>query len=209
MNKQVNKEHYRFSSYVTKQRWSSLWHQLDEVMAVDPKSVLEIGPGPGIFKAAANQLNLNVETLDLDPGLLPDHVASADNMPFRDSHFDVVCAFQMLEHVPYTKSLAIFSEMTRVARKAVIISLPDAAKRWPASIYVPRIGMKWIHIPKPSIAPKAHKFDGQHYWEISKKGYSLKKVTQDFLNSTTFSLTKTYRVPELPYHRFLVFKPPV
>jgi len=52
-------------------------------------------------------------------------------MASADKSLDVVCAFQMLEHVPYEKSLAIFAEMAHVARKGAVISLPDAARCWP------------------------------------------------------------------------------
>ena len=149
--KQVNKSHYEFGKYVHKRRWASMWHQVDEVVKLNPERVLEVGPGPGLFKATAGVMGVNVETLDLDPELVPDHVAPGEAMPFEDSVFDVVCAFQMLEHVLYEKSLAIFAEMDRVARKGIVISLPDAATRWPMPLHIPRVGLKWASIPKPRI----------------------------------------------------------
>lgn len=71
--KQVNQEHYEFKKYVTKLRWISMWHQLDELMRLRPERVLEIGPGPGLLKATAAQFGVSVETLDLDADLNPDH----------------------------------------------------------------------------------------------------------------------------------------
>jgi len=114
MKKQVDKSHYKFRSYVHKRRWASMWHQLDEVLSLQAASVLEIGPGPGILKAMAALFDTRVETLDIDPELRPDHVASASDLPFADRAYDVVCAFEMLEHVPYEKSLSIFGELARV-----------------------------------------------------------------------------------------------
>jgi SAM-dependent methyltransferase len=206
MQKQVDKSHYEFGKYVHKPRWASMWHQLDEVIKLNPERVLEIGPGPGLFKATAGVMGVHVETLDLDPELEPDHVASADAMPFEDDAFDVVCAFQMLEHVPYEKSLAIFAEMARVARKGLVISLPDAATRWPMALHIPRVGLKWVSIPRPRIRAREHEFDGEHYWEINKAGYPLEKVRDDFSNAAPVRLAKTYRVDENPYHRFFVFE---
>lgn len=205
MQRQVEKSHYRFASYVNKQRWASVWHQLDEVIKFNPERVLEIGPGPGLFKAAASAFGVHVETLDLDPDLKADHVASVFQMPFEDNAFDIVCAFQMLEHLPFEQALVAFSEMARVSRGAVIISLPDAATRLPASIYLPKIGVINFSLPIPRLRAPMHRFDGEHYWEINKAGYSLGRVTKAFCTNMPVTLNKTYRVPETPYHRFFIF----
>ncbi|WP_084154756.1 class I SAM-dependent methyltransferase [Polycyclovorans algicola] len=205
MQKQVDKSHYDFERYIRKPRWASMWHQVAEVLAFEPSTVLEIGPGPGVFKALASRFGPRVETLDIDPDLKPDHVVPADEMPFEDNAFDVVCAFQMLEHVPYEKSLAIFAEMSRVSSKGLVISLPDAASRWPLAVHIPRIGLKWLSIPRPRLRPMVHNFDGEHYWEINKAGYPASKVAEDLLSAASVKLIKTFRVDENPYHRFFVF----
>ncbi|MCG5516372.1 MULTISPECIES: class I SAM-dependent methyltransferase [unclassified Ectothiorhodospira] len=204
--KQVDKSHYEFSRYVHKPRWASMWHQLDEVIKLNPGSVLEVGPGPGLFKAMAQAMNVHVETLDLDPELNPDHVASVFEMPFDDGQFDVVCAFQMLEHLPFEKSLGAFKEMARVASNSVAISLPDAATRWPFSVHIPKIGSVKFSVPRPRLRPLVHEFNGEHYWEISKAGYPLSRIISEFTENAPVELTKTFRVPEYPYHRFLIFK---
>ena len=206
MQKQVDKAHYEFGKYVHKRRWASMWHQLDEVIKLKAERVLEVGPGPGLFKAMARAMGVHVETLDLDPGLQPDHVASVFEMPFEDGGFDVVCAFQMLEHLPFEQSLEAFKEMARVADKAVVISLPDAATRWSVSIHVPKIGTLTFSIPWPRLGTPQHTFDGEHYWEINKAGYPLKRVTDALLNAGPVQLTRTFRVPDHPSHRFFIFR---
>lgn len=206
MDKQVEKSHYQFENYLRKPRWISIWHQLDEVLSFMPNSVLEIGPGAGIFKTVMSCLGYNVKTLDFDPELSPDFIASAAEMPIGESEFDVVCAFQMLEHVPYEVSLKVFGEMVRVARKGVVISLPDAATRWPFAFYIPRFGMKWIFISKPRYRAVVHNFDGEHYWEVNKSGFSLKKVLHDLTSHNNVKLLRTFRVNENGYHRFFIFK---
>jgi SAM-dependent methyltransferase len=202
MQKQVDKSHYAFDKYVSKRRWASMWHQLDEVNKLKPESVLEIGPGLGLFKAMAGAIGLRVETLDLDPELKPDHLASVFDMPFEDGAFDVVCAFQMLEHLPFEKSLEAFTEMNRVAKRALVISLPDAATCWPMSLHIPGVGQKWLHVPKPRWGMKKHQFDGEHYWEINKAGYPTSFIIEEFQKLTDKKLNHTYRVDENPCHRF-------
>jgi len=201
--KQVDKSHYDFQPYMSKARWSSVWHQLDEVIGVRPESVLEIGPGPGVFKQMAKLFGIQIETLDIDPELKPDHIGSATALPFPDKSYDVVCSFQVLEHLPYDVAIQAFKQMARVCRRHVVISLPDAKPIWPYKFYIPKLGEINFQLPRPFSREKAHEFDGEHYWEINKKGYPLSRVLKDL--GGVRSLTKTYRVLENPYHRFLVF----
>lgn len=203
--KQVDKKHYQFKDYLDKQRWMSLWHQLDEILALAPRRVIEIGPGPGLLKAMASALGIVVETLDIDPELNPDHLGSAINLPFHDDTYDVACAFQMLEHLPFKDSLKAFGEITRVARDKVIISLPDAKILWRQTINIPGIGEQFFWIPRPRWALKKHRFDGQHFWEINKAGYELPQVIEALETAGNAKLEKTYRVDQNPYHRFFVF----
>lgn len=200
---QVDKSNYIFSKYVTKQRLSSIWHQMDEVMATGSSKVLEIGPGPGIFKALASAVGVKVETLDLDLELKPNYVSSVEALPFKDSSYDTACAFQVLEHLPYDAALTAFKEMVRVSRGYLIISLPDSRTLWRYSLHIPKLGSIDFLIPKPQFGVREHVFDGQHYWEINKKGYPVKKIMDDF--SYKCKLIKTYRVKENPYHRFFIY----
>jgi len=202
--KQVDKEIYEFARYMSKARWASMWHQLDEVQKLNPESVLEIGPGPGLFKVVATAFGLSVQTLDLDPELNPDHVGSATALPFSNSTFDVVCAFQMLEHLPYEYAIRAFGEMARVTRSRIILSLPDARRALQFKIYIPKLGTKDLLVPRPAFRAKVHAFDGEHYWEVNKLGFSLEKVVRDFSNRAR--LLRTFRVYENPSHRFFVFE---
>lgn len=205
MKKQVEKSHYQFSKYLHKRRWASLWHQVDEVLRHGPERVLEIGPGAGVFKAVCASLGVPVETVDVDPDLKPDHVCSVRNLPFANNSFDVACAFQMLEHIPFEESVRALGELGRVARKAVVISLPDADPAWPVQITVPRLGRKSFLIRRPFFKLRKHHFNGEHYWEINKSGYSIKQVIRQFNSIGHLELVDTFRVEDFPYHRFFIF----
>jgi len=200
--KQVEKSHYDFSKYMTKMRWCSMWHQLDEIQKLNPQSILEVGPGAGLFKTLVEHLGFKIETLDLDPNLQPDHVASATDMPFHDASYDVVCAFQMLEHLPYEVALQAFAEMVRVSRRNVLISLPDSRTLWRYQLHLPKLGSRDFFVPRPQLSTPEHVFDGEHYWEINKKGYPLSRVINDF--SKVCRVVKTYRVVENSWHRFFI-----
>lgn len=205
MKKQVDKSHYKFDRYLDKRRWASVWHQLNEVLRCEPSHVLEIGPGPGVFKAMLLSLGVPTQTLDIDTELLPDCVSSIFRMPFRIGAFDVVCAFQVLEHLPYPDALKAFREMARVAERCLVISLPDARPVWINRIQLPKLGAKEFLVPRPFWRPVEHVFDGQHYWEINKKDFDLRKVAQDF-SLPGWGLERSYRVWYQPYHRFFIYK---
>lgn len=205
MKKQVEKSHYRFSKYLHKRRWASLWHQVDEVLRHRPERVLEVGPGAGVFKAVCASLGVPVETVDVDPELEPDHVCSVLNLPFADNSFDVACAFQMLEHIPFDESMKALGELGRVARRGVVISLPDADPAWPVLITLPRLGKRGFLIRRPLFKLREHHFNGEHHWEINKRGYSLKHVMSQFAFIGHLDLVKTFRVEDFPYHRFFIF----
>jgi ubiquinone/menaquinone biosynthesis C-methylase UbiE len=205
IKKQVKKIHYQFNKYLKKERWVSIWHQIDEVSKLNPSNVLEIGPGPGIFKYLLNNNGISVETVDIDPDLNPDIVASATKLPLLNNSYDCVCAFQVLEHLNYEDSLKAFNEMVRVSKRYIVISIPNSKTMWSYSIYIPKLGQLNFHIPRPSLRSNVHKFDGQHYWEINKKGYSFNEICRNF-NFFKVKLIKSYRVDENPYHHFFLYE---
>ena len=205
VEKQVDKNHYQFSKYINKRRWISIWHQLDEVISLNPKSVLEVGKGSGLFQIISANIGIAVETVDIDPELNPDHVASATELPFDDNTYDCVCAFQVLEHLPYEQAIKAFGEMVRVAKNYIIISLPDAKPLILFYVSLPKIGKRFFQMPIPQVISRTHKYDGEHFWEINKRGYPLRKIINDFISNEA-KLLNTYRIKEYPRHRYFVIK---
>lgn len=200
--KQVSKDHYSFLSYMNKERWNSVWHQIHITTQLNPRNILEIGTGNGLFKLFISHCIDNTQTLDIDPELNPDILGTVKAIPFKDNSFDAVCAFQVLEHLPYNDALISFSEMMRVSRKHVILSLPDSRPVY--QIHIPKLRINCLLLPRPFRKLKEHKFNGEHYWEINKKGYSLNKIIADLTKSGI--LIKTYQLYENPYHRFFLFR---
>jgi ubiquinone/menaquinone biosynthesis C-methylase UbiE len=130
-------------------------------------------------------------------------------IPFQvetpDKSFDVVACYEILEHLPYEDFSKALSEIFRVSKSYAILSLPDAGRVYRIYIQIPKIGIFKKLISLPRIQNPIHKFDGEHYWEIGKAGYSLSKITKD-IKEAGFKILKTYRIFENPYHRFFVLK---
>lgn len=199
----VDATHYRFDQYVDIRRWSSYWHQVSQVLALQPASVLEVGMGTGINSLVLRHLGCPTDTIDIDPALKPTHVGSVTEMPLADGAYDVTAAFQVLEHLPYDQFRPAVSELKRVARRYVVLSLPDSHKMLTFVLPLPFGGERRIQIPKPRWRARVHRVTGEHQWEINKRGYPVSRIVGD-IEACGLKVLKTYRAPENPYHRFFI-----
>ncbi|MCD4705450.1 class I SAM-dependent methyltransferase [bacterium] len=205
MEKQVDKKAYDFQKYCEQDRWSSYWHQINDVLKCNPKNVLEIGVGDKVFgDYIKNNTNIKYFCLDIAEDLNPDIIGSVDNMPIENNVYDLVCAFEILEHLPFEKFKKSLDELYRVSKKDVIISLPHWGRHFSIDIRIPYFKrFSWQY--KCNFFPIKHKFNGQHYWEIGKKGYSIKRIREEF-SKAGFKIIKDYIVFKSPYHHFFVLR---
>ena len=204
---QVDAErHYRFSKYYTLDRWCSLWHQINDLQATDCRKVAEIGPGLGVMKRACAAFGISVTTIDFDTSLEPDIVADITDLPVGDNAYDGVCAFQVLEHLPFDESLVAISELARISRRYVLISLPDRWRRWRLFADIPRVGFLKLLISKPFFYRRPFTFTGEHYWEINAEGRSRRAVVKAFEEAAGLRCLRHYMLPENPYHVMMVFE---
>ena len=122
---QVPADWYEKRSYNSKERFCSYWHQIDEVLKLEGRSVLEVGPGGGLVTSELRRRGIDVLTLDIDDELDPDVVGSVTSIPLPDGAVDVALAAQVLEHLPIDQAAAALNELARVSRKGVVVSVPD------------------------------------------------------------------------------------
>lgn len=206
---QVDASHYDFLRYYDKKRWLSQYAQIREVLREEPENVLEIGTGSGCLGFVLKREGVKYLSMDIDPALEPDITGSATDIPLRDGAFDTVCCFQVLEHLPYESFEKALDELLRVAKRRAIFSLPDAHPALAITVFKPWKGLRKRVIELPFWNARRHSFDGQHHWEINKRGYKLhavRKTMERLARKRGFALRRTYRVPENVYHRFFVFE---
>ena len=122
---QVAVSHYASRAYNTKPRLASFWHQVDEVLESGACSVLEVGPGAGQVTAWLRRNDVETTTVDADRAVEADVLASVTALPFDDSSFDAVLCAEVLEHLPLDEVVPALRELGRVARRTVIVSVPD------------------------------------------------------------------------------------
>lgn len=202
---QVDRAHYDFLSYQSPRRFASYFQQIAWILQTGGKCVLEIGPGDGFIRRNLSDPSLHVTTADFDETLAPDVVANVRSLPFCARRFDVVCAFQVLEHLPWDDVSAAISEMKRCASIAVLVSLPDAGPYVQIQARLPFSGTRrWLFELDRFWRPK-HRFNGQHFWEIGTARHS-KQLVRERLECKQWVVEETTRLFANPYHRFFMLK---
>ena len=198
--KQVDKNAYGFERYVGIDRWASYHYQLREIFAQKPDSVLEIGVGDRIVGNVLKDHGVAYTSADIAEDLLPDVVADVTALPFADASFDVVCAFEVLEHLPFEHFERALAELARVSRRAVLLSLPHFGPSVRLEFKIPSVPR--VRFAFKILLPMKHTFNGQHYWEIGKRGFPISRI-RDIL-SKQFQIEKEFVPFENQYHHFFV-----
>lgn len=194
---QVAPEHYGFERYEDRERWMSYWHQIRAVLAVRPRTVLEIGPGSGVFRRYLEHAGVKVSTLDIDASRGVDYVADLTKLDTSlpaSLTFDAVCAFQVLEHLPLQEFDGCLGGIARRSNQHVFISLPYRGLRvrwafWWGDHHV-TLGHKFM-------LPWKHKPIPEHHWEL---GYPLtaRKITKRI--EQQLDIARRGFIPDNPYH---------
>lgn len=203
MDPQVDKKFYFGKAYICPGRFASYSYQISEVIKLEPGNVLEVGVGNGLVSYMLKKAGLEITTLDIAPSLEPDIVGSILEMSFPDGAFDLVACFEVLEHLPFEKFQESLENIYRVSKRYAVISLPDCKPA--CRIYLSKIGRRRFLLELPFFSPPEHKFNGQHFWEINKKGYPLQTILR-IMKKVGFKLNKTYRIWENPYNRMFVLE---
>ena len=212
MTPQTDRSHYD-DEYYERRRLYSIAVQAEVLRRLRPGSVIEVGPGRGVFAAMFRQLSgARVVTIDIDPTLKPDVIGSVFEMPFADGGFDAVACFQMLEHLPFDAFGRALAEMRRVAKAGMALSLPDCSLALTVrfgSRNPRRDGFVGAWTVQPSSWAlrrlKAVPNSAGHYWEIGRRGTPL-SVVRNAICRSGWRIDEEFRTAENAYHRFFVLR---
>src|SRR4030067_2935035 len=201
MNVQVHDEHYYdFLTYVNKKRFISCYYQLRYIYDINPKNILEIRVGSDLLKKFSRD-TFSYKTIDISKTLKPDIVGDVVKLPLKDNVFDLIVCFQTLEHLPFSEFEPALKEIARVSRKDVLISLPYSSTSLYLEAKLPFLKDKILRcgVRIPHFFRK-HSFDGQHYWEVGRKGYSIKTIKKSL--EKFFNVKETFNPTDNTYHLF-------
>jgi hypothetical protein len=159
---------------------------------------LEIGVGNKTVSNYLKNQGIEVTTVDIDPSLEPDRVGSVTNLRkfFEEGSFDTLLCAEVLEHLPFDCFEVALKEMKYVAKNFVVLSLPYFGIEFMFRFKVPLVKEKKLLFKIPFY--REHRFDGEHYWEIGKKGYSIKFILK--ILSKLFVINRYYYIADNPYH---------
>ena len=123
-------------------------------------------------------------------------------MSLKTGSFDLILCAEVLEHLPFEKFEQCLSELKRVSKKNVVLSLPHFGPQL-------KIRFKVLFIKEIKFAFKIpyhpkHKSGGVHYWEIGKRGYSSRKI-RDIIKKY-FKIKKEFIPFENQYHHFYILE---
>jgi len=141
-------------------------------------------------------------SVDVAEDLHPDVIGSVLELPFADKSLDTVCAFEVLEHLPFDQFDRALAELARVARSHVVISLPHFGPTLSLSLKVPFLPQVRFALKIPF--PKSHVFNGQHHWEVGKRNYSISLIRKKL--SAYGEIVRDFVPFGSPYHHFFVLK---
>jgi hypothetical protein len=204
-------EHYG-PGYLGRERWMSYVYQLDGVRDISPSSALEIGVGAGALRSMLEVTypGCDVVTVDIEASLRPRVCANVEQLPFADRQFDAVFCCQVLEHLPFHVAVRSLCELRRVARRRVIVSLPDVRPffflRARGSRRILPPFWRGISVPNPLERPIRFEEHGQHHWEIGRPGYPLKCIVAA-MRDAGLRLQSHFRMTERSYWHFFILEP--
>ena len=84
------------------------------------KTVLDVASGGGHVAARLREAGCEVVTCDSAPGMRPDVICRAEDLPFADKSFDVVACRVAAHH--FEEPAAVLREFARVTRELVLVA---------------------------------------------------------------------------------------
>ncbi|MCB9805880.1 class I SAM-dependent methyltransferase [Candidatus Nomurabacteria bacterium] len=212
MGKQVDSDYYFKDKYLTLERFISYFYQIRTIRKnLDKGKILFIGPGDRVVSDYLKKNpNYEIVTFDIDADLEPDVVGDVRHLPFSLDEFDLVVAFEVLEHIEYKYFEPVLSELKKISKNKVIISIPYRMTSFEFIFKFPGI-RSLLHKDYLRLAFDIPlRFPGfavstQHYWEIDNGEFPIYRIRKSL--KTSFNIQKEERPVLDRYHVFLTLTP--
>jgi len=202
--------------FLTENHFFSYYLQMKTIYELQVKTVLEIGPGENFIQMYMSTLGIKYDTMDVMADSNPTYLTSLAELNTNEikTNYEMVCAFQMLEHLPYEEFEANLNKMKNLSSKYVFISLPYSCNKFALGLNL-QFGQKKkisksLQLIFPTNKPNRryreeykHEFPwAVHYFEIGREGFALKKVLSD-IEKTGLRVIDTFH-SQNAFHYFIL-----
>jgi len=163
--RQIGTSPFNYRSY-SEFRFIQYLQQISHVMALQPRTVLEIGPGDHTVTDFLRRKGYQVTTVDSDPALSPDLLVDIRKEFDLCRRFDVILASKVLEHIPARMVGEVLDRMVRHLNSggSAVIAVPYASIRFcrrgctwfggdagGTRIPYPHLPKYWVHLPAGAV----------------------------------------------------------
>ena len=193
---------HRFVSYFNQQK---ILQEIIKTLGKEDVRILEIGNGTGFLRWQITSTHPKIvyKTFDIASDLKPDYVGDICNIKdIVSEKFDIVVCFEVLEHIRFADVLPVLKQIAALTRDYFVISVPHIKLHFVAWFKLSLIKPLKLYLRLPF--PIKHKFDGEHYWELGKKGYGLKTFRKKL--NRYFNINREFEDAMDNYHRFYIMK---
>jgi 2-polyprenyl-3-methyl-5-hydroxy-6-metoxy-1,4-benzoquinol methylase len=204
-NVQVNRGYYFTDDYLDEARFSGLYGQINLCKKLNfSGNILEIGPGPGLFSAIMKKIGYEIITIDFDQNIQMDIIGELPKLPLNSMTFDCVCAFEVLEHLPFESLNACFLEMARISKSLIIISVPNIKRINPKYKFIIDIKYKNFMFQKEILKSGQTKLTNpqEHFWELGINGINEDMIIREACKAGLVVLQNKFIKP---WFHFFVF----
>jgi SAM-dependent methyltransferase len=115
------------TTYGKGNHWRPVWWRIQQLAAVAPghgrRHLLDVGCGRGELLAEASAIGMRAEGCDIAPCQAWITQATLPVLPYPDRAWDIVCCFDVIEHLPPADVPAAIAELLRVCCGTVLLSV--------------------------------------------------------------------------------------
>lgn len=213
---------YRTAYEIREEHFWSYGLQLRGILSL-PKSrvntILEIGPGNGMLRNLLIPFDYTYRSIDIKPYNQADIRGDVQNLPLKNNAVDLICAFEVLQHLPHSLFSSVLKEIARSARHYVYLSLPYPTNSVSIQARLSLLNRRlkcfsfalnrlWrlptrLNDKNEQAALMRKDRHNPHYWEINRPSYPESRVL-DEIQASGLRIVKTFHSHLHPYHFFIL-----
>lgn len=212
----VAKGNMHRGKFLNKDLFHSYYLQMKTIFDLPIESALEIGPGERFVAEYMRGLGITYDTLDSDQASSPTILTDLRDWVPDEARWDIVSAFQVLEHMPFSAFEENIDKLASASKKYVFLSLPNHCFGIRVKVFT-SFGQRkrhlldfGFHLPTLFRNRKYRKeyMDefpfAVHFWELGRRSFSKRRIEAIFRKKKLRILSKFHS--ENPYHYFYLLQ---